>query len=337
MATQTTHYNLSKPDPNTDNADISVLNTDMDAIDTQMYNNAQAASAAQMSANNAQTTANEATAPGAANDTVIGNRTADPTQVPNGLTGTLTQFLSWITNRIKAITGTANWYDAPPTTLTAAEAHMTNTSNPHNVTAAQTGAIPTTAEGSANGVATTDANNKVVQIANNSDKLGGQPAASYPLLGQANTFTGNQTAPAFSASGLNSNLTIPLRIIGAATGGSPTSGTYQKGDVMIDFSLRQIWLCTVSGSPGTWQSINPASAVSALSGGTKIQSGIASFSSVTSGTVTFPSAFSSAPTVIAMSDERLAAVYLPSPPTTTSFTFDCGYGVSNLYWIALGN
>ncbi len=160
MATQTTHYSLTKPDPVTDNADISVVNTDMDAIDTQMYNNAQAAAAA-------QTTANAATAAGAATDTVIGNRTADPTQAPNSLTGTLTQFLSWITNRIKAITGTANWYDVPPTTLTNASSHMTNTNNPHNVTAAQTGAIPTTTEGVANGVATTDANNHVVQTANN--------------------------------------------------------------------------------------------------------------------------------------------------------------------------
>lgn len=57
-------------------------------------------------------------------DTVIGDRTADPLQAPasNG-PGKLTQWLSWITNRIKAITGTTNWFDAPATTLAAAKAH----------------------------------------------------------------------------------------------------------------------------------------------------------------------------------------------------------------------
>lgn len=78
--------------------------------------------------------------PGAVTDSNIGNRTADPTQVPTGLTGTITNWLSWIVNRIKAITGKANWYDAPDTTLTAASQHISNTNNPHNVTAAQVGA-----------------------------------------------------------------------------------------------------------------------------------------------------------------------------------------------------
>lgn len=82
--------------------------------------------------------------PGSVTDTNIGNRTADPTQVPTGLTGTLTNWLSWITNRIKAITGKTNWYDAPDTTLAAANTHMNNTNNPHNVTATQVGAITTT-------------------------------------------------------------------------------------------------------------------------------------------------------------------------------------------------
>jgi hypothetical protein len=52
--------------------------------------------------------------------------TVDPSQAPSGSIGKIGQFLSWITNRIKAITGKANWYDVPATTLEAANTHMTD-------------------------------------------------------------------------------------------------------------------------------------------------------------------------------------------------------------------
>ncbi|ELK39026.1 hypothetical protein D478_26379 [Brevibacillus agri BAB-2500] len=51
---------------------------------------------------------------------VIGTTSAitiDPAQVPTGNTGKLLQILSWFANRIKAITGKANWWDAPVKTL----------------------------------------------------------------------------------------------------------------------------------------------------------------------------------------------------------------------------
>lgn len=38
MSTKTTNYNLTKPDL-TENADITVLNTDLDLIDTELKNN----------------------------------------------------------------------------------------------------------------------------------------------------------------------------------------------------------------------------------------------------------------------------------------------------------
>jgi hypothetical protein len=57
--------------------------------------------------------------------------TADPTQVPTGLTGKLGQWISWITNRIKAILGTANWYDIPPASLQAAANHI-SAASPHS-------------------------------------------------------------------------------------------------------------------------------------------------------------------------------------------------------------
>lgn len=53
-----------------------------------------------------------------------GSRTIDPAQAPSGNVGTLRQLLDWFANRIKAILGTTNWYDAPPTTLQAAKTHF---------------------------------------------------------------------------------------------------------------------------------------------------------------------------------------------------------------------
>lgn len=91
----TSNYGLNKPD-GTDVVNIADLNTNADTIDAAL------------------------------------TPTADPTQTPtsNG-PGKLVQWVSWIVNRIKAITGKANWYEAPATTLEAAKAHMDATA-PHS-------------------------------------------------------------------------------------------------------------------------------------------------------------------------------------------------------------
>lgn len=60
---------------------------------------------------------------GSVTDAKIGNRTADQTQAPTGSTGTITQLFSWITNRIKAILGTTNWYDTPDITIATLAQH----------------------------------------------------------------------------------------------------------------------------------------------------------------------------------------------------------------------
>jgi hypothetical protein len=67
----------------------------------------------------------------------LGDRTVDQAQTPSGHVGTLRQFLSWIVNRLKAITGATHWYSTPATTLAAAKSHVDSTSNPHAVTKAQ--------------------------------------------------------------------------------------------------------------------------------------------------------------------------------------------------------
>jgi len=67
-----------------------------------------------------------------------GQRTLDPSQAPSGNQGTLRQMLDWFANRLKAITGAANWYDAPATTLAATKSHMDATSGIHGATSSAT-------------------------------------------------------------------------------------------------------------------------------------------------------------------------------------------------------
>jgi len=60
-----------------------------------------------------------------------GQRTIDPAQVPASNQGSLRQFLDWFANRIRAITGKANWYDAPSKTLEDLNTHI-NAAAPHS-------------------------------------------------------------------------------------------------------------------------------------------------------------------------------------------------------------
>jgi hypothetical protein len=42
------------------------------------------------------------------------------------------------------------------------------------------------------------------------------------------------------------------RYAGATASGAPTTGTFALGDYVLDQS-GELWICTVAGSPGTWQ------------------------------------------------------------------------------------
>ena len=58
------------------------------------------------------------------NDDAIGTRTPDQSQIPTSPgVGKLSQLLSWVANRIKAITGKTNWWDTPDITLSALKTH----------------------------------------------------------------------------------------------------------------------------------------------------------------------------------------------------------------------
>ena len=98
----TANYNLKKPE-GTDIVDIDDLNDNADILD-------QALKTVEDKADNAPADS--------VNDAAIGNRTPDQTQAPASPgTGTLTQLVSWLANRIKAITGKTNWWDAPSKTI----------------------------------------------------------------------------------------------------------------------------------------------------------------------------------------------------------------------------
>ena len=48
--------------------------------------------------------------------------------------------------------------------------------------------------------------------------------------------------------------TAPTRYVGGTTSGHPTTGTFAKGDFVID-ETGLVWVCTTAGSPGTWSSV----------------------------------------------------------------------------------
>ncbi|MEK5413691.1 pyocin knob domain-containing protein [Paenibacillus sp. FSL L8-0708] len=116
-------------------------------------------------------------AAGSATDATIGNRTADPSiTTPYSLTGTITQWFSWLTKYLKAITGKANPFDTPDITLSQTKTHVDNTVV--HITASERtawNAMPGTADGKyipktdrnvANGVTALDANRMVVSDGN---------------------------------------------------------------------------------------------------------------------------------------------------------------------------
>jgi len=119
----TTNYNLKKPE-GPDIVNIDDLNENADIIDQKLKE-------LEDGVNNAP--------PHSVDDAAIGNRTPDQSQAPASPgTGTLTQLISWLANRIKTITGKTNWWDEPPTTLQAAKTHMDATSGIHGATSSAT-------------------------------------------------------------------------------------------------------------------------------------------------------------------------------------------------------
>lgn len=124
----------------------------------------------------------------------IGSRTANPATAPSGLSGTLNQWISWMTNRFNAIVGRTNWYDAPEITLHNAYLHVNSTSNPHSITPAQIGAPTTTGTGASgtwginiSGIAPWG------NVSGKPSTISGYGITDGGALGANNTWTGHQT------------------------------------------------------------------------------------------------------------------------------------------------
>lgn len=62
----------------------------------------------------------------------------------------------------------------------------------------------------------------------------------------------NRVRAQLSGATATSGLVGMSAVIGAATGGPPTSGTWALGDLMVDPVLLCLWVCTTAGTPGTW-------------------------------------------------------------------------------------
>jgi hypothetical protein len=148
MANNTTNYNLKKPAA-TDNYSVADQNSNMELIDAAL------------------------------------TPTADSSQVPTGSTGKLSQWVSWITNRIKAVTGAANWFDAPATTLQAANTHH-NAAAPHTGHETPAGA-QIKADAAAAAAAATVQSSLNTHLAENMDKI---DAALTPTADPAQVPTG---------------------------------------------------------------------------------------------------------------------------------------------------
>ena len=63
--------------------------------------------------------------------------------------------------------------------------------------------------------------------------------------------SGTGSATYYAPTGLT-GATAASRYVGATTNGYPATGTFLIGDFVID-RTGNIWICTVSGTPGTWE------------------------------------------------------------------------------------
>jgi hypothetical protein len=76
------------------------------------------------------------------------------------------------------------------------------------------------------------------------------------VLTQLNGRVGVNTTPAADAAlDINAGDTKGFRIRPRSVAGSPASGTWTKGTLIVD-STGALWLCTANGTPGTWKKVS---------------------------------------------------------------------------------
>jgi hypothetical protein len=85
----------------------------------------------------------------------------------------------------------------------------------------------------------------------------------------------DQPGTLFGATG-TTGTTTPARFVGGTTGGAPTSGTYAAGDFCVDSSTGATWVCSVAGSPGTWEANYWGAGLTGATGATRYVGGTTS-------------------------------------------------------------
>lgn len=200
LPTNTPNYNLTIPGAN-DTVDIvSLEQTNMTIIDAQMYANAQAAAAAVQQSALGETVA-----------TLVGG------QVPESQLGNVPPVNVATTTQAGTVLVSAAPTSGNPVAVSTTDPayEAINEGNYVESFNERTGAVTLNGSDVTTALGFTPAN-----------------AATTPTEG-ANTFTGNQTAPAFVASGLT-GATAGSRHVGGTTGGAPTSGTWNPADFATD-------------------------------------------------------------------------------------------------------
>lgn len=120
------------------------------------------------------------------------------------MTGTITQWFSWLTKYLKSITGKANPFDTPDITLAATKTHVDDTTRHITATErtawnaaesnAKNASIPKTEKGAASGVAAMDATSKVPRVNTYSSLGGAGGATNLNTLYTAGTYSVTNTA-----------------------------------------------------------------------------------------------------------------------------------------------
>ena len=197
-------------------------------------------------------------------DLHIGNRTINQALTPSGNSGSLTTLLSNLANRVRAVSGTSNWFDSPSATLASLWSKFANTSGAggHTHSGSGNNGPQLTSSGLAsNSVTTTKVQNNAITEAklasavrtklNSSGGGGGTPIPGYSggqshsssTYSVSTSMSGNLVSMgqlpagryliAYGAgisSGLNNHVTLYLYNNNSSAGNVRTSFTLTSGD-----------------------------------------------------------------------------------------------------------
>jgi hypothetical protein len=83
----------------------------------------------------------------------------------------------------------------------------------------------------------------------------GYSSMGIGVRGQSNgSANGVEGLSASGVGGFFAGGAAALHLVPAHTAGHPTSGPHLRGDLLID-RMGTLWICTVTGTPGTWRQI----------------------------------------------------------------------------------